>query len=86
MADPDLGSRHRAALGLSEVSDAVVVVVSEERGSISVAVDGVLHKSLAPDQVRNMIMARVSKRRGIVDKGWIEKTKRMILRWLKVED
>lgn len=86
VADPDLGSRHRAALGLSEVSDAVVVVVSEERGSISVAVDGVLHKSLAPDQVRNMIMARVSKRRGIVDKGWIEKTKRMILRWLKVED
>lgn len=84
VADRDLGSRHRAALGLSEVSDAIVVVVSEERGSISVAVDGVLHKALAPDQVKNMIMARFSKRRGIVDLGWVEKTKGRVLRWLKV--
>ena len=44
-----LGMRHKAGIGLSETSDAVVVVVSEETGSISVAVDGMLKRHLAPD-------------------------------------
>ena len=42
----DLGMRHRAGIGMSEASDAVVVVVSEETGGISVAVDGMLKRHL----------------------------------------
>lgn len=43
----DLGMRHRAGIGMSEQSDAVVIIVSEETGSISVAVDGMLKRRLA---------------------------------------
>lgn len=45
----DLGMRHRAGIGISEQSDAVVVIVSEETGGISVAVDGLLKRHLTQD-------------------------------------
>ena len=48
----ELGTRHRAAIGVTEESDAVVVVVSEETGSISTAVGGDLQRNLDASSLR----------------------------------
>ena len=51
----DLGMRHRAGIGISEQSDAVVVIVSEETGSISAAVGGLLKRHLAPETLERLL-------------------------------
>ncbi len=51
----DLGTRHKAAVGISEVTDAVAVVVSEETGVISVAVGGMLKRHLAPQTLERLL-------------------------------
>ena len=50
-----LGTRHRASLGVSEETDAVTVVVSEETGAISVACRGVLHRDLTGEELANYL-------------------------------
>jgi diadenylate cyclase len=59
----ELGTRHRAAIGLTEESDAIAVVVSEETGKISIALDGQLERDLNADQLRARLAALVLQRR-----------------------
>ncbi len=61
--DRNLGTRHRAAIGLSEETDAVVIVVSEEREVVSVVVDGGLRRVGSERELRTFLVAREGGRR-----------------------
>jgi diadenylate cyclase len=59
----ELGTRHRAAIGLTEENDAVAVIVSEESGLISIALDGTIERGLGPVELRARLKALVVQRR-----------------------
>jgi diadenylate cyclase len=59
----ELGTRHRAAIGLTEEGDAVAVIVSEETGSISVAIDGRIDRGLSPDELRTRLRSLITMRK-----------------------
>ena len=56
---PDLGTRHRAAVGVSEQSDALAVIVSEETGIISIASNGRIVGSLSPDKLKEILISQL---------------------------
>jgi len=70
--DRKMGLRHRAALGISEVSDAVAVVVSEERGVISVAHNGRMIRRLDGSRLRNILIAFYRPQVGRMLPEWLE--------------
>jgi diadenylate cyclase len=60
----ELGTRHRAAIGLTEENDAAAIVVSEETGKISIALNGEIERGLSPDDLRARLRGLVLQRRG----------------------
>ncbi len=75
----ELGTRHRAAIGMSENSDAVIVVVSEETGQISVVVNGVITRNYTRETLRSELESRIlndmgeqdEKKQGEKKQGWL---------------
>ena len=71
--DRQMGLRHRAALGISEASDAIAVVVSEETGGISIAHSGRMLRRLDPDRLENILMAFFRPNGGAKSTTWLAK-------------
>lgn len=73
----ELGTRHRAAIGISEQSDAMVLVVSEETGAVSIARNGDLMRYLTADDVKNILRSYLFKPTVNVKESFLEKIKNM---------
>ncbi|MGN1133173.1 MAG: diadenylate cyclase CdaA [Oscillospiraceae bacterium] len=77
----DLGSRHRAAIGMSENSDAIIVVVSEETGTISVAENGELTRGFSKESLRKLLNSRLISEKENNHKDYF--AGRMLAKWKK---
>ena len=61
-----LGTRHRAALGIAELTDCISLIVSEETGRLSMAINGELHYNLTPDEIKVMLLEELSPKKSLV--------------------
>ncbi|HAK99468.1 MAG TPA: TIGR00159 family protein, partial [Exiguobacterium sp.] len=69
----ELGTRHRAAIGVSEVTDSVTLVVSEETGGVSLAINGRLYRELDEESLRTKLLETIVK---------VEQTNTSFLNWM----
>ncbi len=76
--DPELGTRHRAGIGITEISDAIAVIVSEETGAISIAKEGTLQRHLDDRSLRDNLAEELA-----VEVDWRTNLKR---RWFREAD
>ena len=78
-----LGTRHRAGIGISETADCVVVIVSEETGSISLAISGKLETSFTPDTLKKSLSALLMPQKNQIPEGGKAIVKRVKDKWKK---
>ncbi len=74
----ELGTRHRAGLGMSEATDAVVVIVSEETGTISVAMGGMLKRYLTPETLQKLLSQELQPQESAAPQGLIGKLRHLV--------
>lgn len=79
----DLGTRHRAGVGMSENSDAVVVIVSEETGAISVAIGGMLKRHLAPQTLERLLRNELCHDQPEQEQGLVVTLRQKLHKWDK---
>ena len=68
-----MGTRHRAALGISQLTDALAVVISEENGKVSIAREGLMARGVKPDRCKGIISSVFNprlRRKGAEAKEW----------------
>ncbi len=81
----ELGMRHRAGIGMSENSDAVVIIVSEESGAVSVAIDGMLKRHLTPERLNELLHEELVKPEDDDGSGILYNIKKHIENFIKNE-